>query len=125
MTIQFITAPGGTELAVLPRADLETLIALAEERIDSVAADRAHAAHAAGHNEAFSASLVGKLAAGENPVRTLREYRGLSAADLAVRAGISRSYLSQIESGTREGTGSTLKRIASALDVDVDVLLWA
>jgi DNA-binding XRE family transcriptional regulator len=124
MTIQFITAPGGTELAVLPRADLETLIALAEDRIDMVAADRAKAAHDTGANEAFPGTLVEKLARGANPVKTLREYRALSASDVAARAGVSRSYLSQIEAGTREGTGATLKRIAGALDVDVDLLIW-
>ena len=44
--------------------------------------------------------------------------------ELAKRAGISGAYLSQIESGVREGTGATLKKLAKALGVDLDLLIW-
>ncbi len=46
-----------------------------------------------------------------------------SVEDLAGRAGISKSYLSQIETGKRQGTVETLKAIALALDVPPDVLM--
>ena len=41
---------------------------------------------------------------------------------LADRAGISPSYLSQIESGKRDGSFTTIAMIARALDIDLDDL---
>jgi len=43
--------------------------------------------------------------------------------DAAGRAGISKPYLSQIETGKRQGTVETLRTIARALDVPPDVLV--
>jgi transcriptional regulator with XRE-family HTH domain len=51
-----------------------------------------------------------------------REHRGQSLRQLAERAGIGVGYLSQIENGERKGTAETLKKIAAALDVDLDDL---
>ena len=53
------------------------------------------------------------------------ELTGLEDMELAKRAGISGAYLSQIESGVREGTGATLKKLAKALGVDLDLLVWS
>ena len=66
--------------------------------------------------------LVRRLLAGESPVRVWREHRGLSLRQLTERAGIGVGYLSQIENGARKGTVATLKKIATALDVDLDDL---
>jgi transcriptional regulator with XRE-family HTH domain len=63
-----------------------------------------------------------RLIARENPVRMWREHRGHSLRQLAVRAGVGIGYLSQIENGERKGTVDTLKKIAAALDVDLDDL---
>jgi transcriptional regulator with XRE-family HTH domain len=51
-----------------------------------------------------------------------REYRGLKQQELAGRVGISKPYLSQIETGKRQGTVETLSAIARALDVPLDIL---
>ncbi|MEO3998505.1 helix-turn-helix transcriptional regulator [Mesorhizobium sp. CAU 1732] len=48
--------------------------------------------------------------------------RGLTARDLAAKASISASYLSQIESGVRDGSFETIKKIAAALRISVDDL---
>jgi DNA-binding Xre family transcriptional regulator len=66
--------------------------------------------------------LVRRVLAGENPVRVWREHRGSSLRQLAERAGIGVGYLSQIENGERKGTVATLKKIAGALDIDLDDL---
>ena len=42
--------------------------------------------------------------AGESPIILWREHRGLTQQELATRAGISKPYLSQIETGKRQGT---------------------
>jgi transcriptional regulator with XRE-family HTH domain len=47
----------------------------------------------------------------------------LSAKALADAAGITQAYLSQIESGKRDGTVGTMKKIAAALGVIIDELV--
>ena len=52
-------------------------------------------------------------------VRELREGRGWLQADLASRAGLSKPYVSQIESGARDDPSPVaVDAIASALGVD-------
>ena len=59
---------------------------------------------------------------GESPVKLWREERKLTQQELAEQAGISKPYLSQIETGKRQGTLETLAAIARALAVPLDVL---
>jgi transcriptional regulator with XRE-family HTH domain len=54
---------------------------------------------------------------GEN-VRELRKLKGLSQEELAFRAGMKRSYLSDLERGTRNPTVRALGRLAKALSID-------
>lgn len=51
------------------------------------------------------------------PIRTWREHRGLSRQILAQRAGISASFLAQIESGRRKASQETMRRLAHALSI--------
>jgi transcriptional regulator with XRE-family HTH domain len=60
---------------------------------------------------------------GGNPVKVWREYREMTQQQLAAAAGISASYLSQIESGKRRGSAEVLAAIARALRLTVDDLL--
>lgn len=59
---------------------------------------------------------------GEN-VRRLRNERGLSQEELAFRAGMKRSYLSDLERGTRNPTVRALGRLAEALEAEAAHLL--
>ena len=59
---------------------------------------------------------------GQHPVRAWREYRGLTQEALASAAGISTPFLSQIEGSKRVGSLDTLRAIARALDVPLDML---
>lgn len=59
---------------------------------------------------------------GQN-VRRFRVERGLSQEELAFRAGMKRSYLSDMERGTRNPSVRALERIAAALDITPDTLL--
>ena len=60
---------------------------------------------------------------GENPIRMWREYRGMTRQQVAEKAGISKPYLSQLESGQRRGTTEVLSAVASALDVSLEDLV--
>jgi len=77
---------------------------------------------AKGEEEAIPAEFAKRLIAGESPVRVWREYRGVSQQDLAAKAGVSAAYLSQIESGAREGRIAAMRRLADALNVSLDDL---
>jgi transcriptional regulator with XRE-family HTH domain len=50
-------------------------------------------------------------------VRSLRKEAGLSQEELAFRAGLKRSYLSDLERATRNPSVRALGRLAAALDV--------
>ena len=67
-------------------------------------------------------SVIDRLIAREDPVRVWRERRGNSLRRLAERAGIGIGYLSQTENGEHKGTVDALKKIAAALDVDLEDL---
>lgn len=78
---------------------------------------------AAGEEELVPSEVVNRILDGENKVRVWRTHRGLSARDVAAATGLSVPYLSEIESGKKEGSVSSLKKIAEALNVDLDDLV--
>ena len=125
MTAQFFTTPGGEEMAVLPRSELNALIEELEDWIDNEAGAKAAAAYARGEIEAFPGELVSALIDGANPVRSFREHRGLAPPELAERAGLTIAALAEIECGAVDATGSVYSKLAAALGVDVDLLLWS
>lgn len=56
-------------------------------------------------------------------LRRLRNAKGLSQDELAYDAGVSRSYLSQIEKGTYHTSLRVLGKLAQTLDVEPAELL--
>lgn len=57
-------------------------------------------------------------------IRTLRARKGVSQKELAERAEITPSFLSLVESGRRAASLKVIERIAAALDVPAEVLVW-
>jgi len=74
--------------------------------------------------ELVPSEVVYAILDGGNPVRVWREYRGYTQDELAKAAGISKPYLSQIETGKRRGTAKVLAAIAKALDLDLDDIVF-
>lgn len=69
------------------------------------------------------ADILDKLAARQqHPVKILREFRGMTQAELAQDAGISRPYLTEIETGKKDGSIRAMKALAKALSVTTGVL---
>jgi transcriptional regulator with XRE-family HTH domain len=56
-------------------------------------------------------------------IRELRESAGLGLRALARKAGVSPSYLSEVESGLYEPSASKAQKIAKALKVKLEKLL--
>jgi ribosome-binding protein aMBF1 (putative translation factor) len=122
MSAQIITTATGERLVVIPEAEFIAMRDALEDREDIEAVDTFRRKLAAGEEELIPADVVNRVLDGESKVRVWREYRGLSARDLAAKAQISAAFLSQIETGAREGSIDTFKRIAEALDVSIDDL---
>ncbi len=56
-------------------------------------------------------------------LKTLREARDMSRAELAERAGITREYVRRLEAGLQDPTLGTLQKIAKALKTTVAELV--
>lgn len=117
--MQTITTPGGEKLVVLSLAEYEKLV----DRADVAKAKKVKADIAAGRDELVPAELVNRILDGENKVRVWRAHRGMSARDLAAATELSAPYISEIESGKKDGSVSAMKKIAEALKVDLDDLV--
>lgn len=120
--IQIIETPAGERMAVVPLAEFERLQKAVEMLEDISAYDESKRKLAAGEDELVPQDIANRLIDGENPVRVWREYRGLNGRGLAEAAGISAAYLSQIESGRRDGSFDTMRKIAETLNVSLDDL---
>jgi len=74
-------------------------------------------------NDALPDDLLDKLAARqESPVKILRQHRGLTQSELARKAGISRPYLTEIETGKKDGSVRAIRSIADALEVQIGMI---
>jgi DNA-binding XRE family transcriptional regulator len=58
----------------------------------------------------------------DHPVRILRKFRGLTQEELAGLAGLSRPYITEIETGKKQGSVSAIQAIATALSVQPGLL---
>ena len=123
MSVQVINLNGQPEYAVLPYADYQRLLEKAEMLEDVEAYDNARADLASGREELIPSNVALFLVRGDNPIRVWREYRKLTQIQLAKEAGITDSFLSQIEAGKRKASVAVLSAIASALKLDVDDIL--
>ena len=123
--VQFIRTAAGEELAVLPKSEYERLTALAagEDAGTARVVRRARAAIATGREIVLPKAVVDHLAAADNPIRVLREWRDMTQAELVAAVGITQGYLSDLETGKRKGPVAVHQKIARALGVPINLLL--
>ena len=122
MTVQIIEKGGKPEWAVIPYEEYERLLEEAEMAQDVRAYDEARQAIMAGE-ELIPAEVTYAILDGASPVRAWRDHRGLTQQQLAQAAGISVPYLSQIESGKRNGSTEVLAALAKQLGRALDDLV--
>lgn len=121
MTAQILEI-GGQKMAMLPVADYERLLEIAEDQADINAAIAAEKRRLEGE-EYVPAELVYSIMDGENALRAWRKYRGLTLARLNALSGVNKATLSQLENGKALGRPATWRALADALDVTVDDIL--
>jgi mRNA-degrading endonuclease RelE of RelBE toxin-antitoxin system len=118
---------GKGEIAILPRKEYEALAAKAAEADDDIGSARlvarARKEIAAGA-PLIPKKIVDRIANGENPLRVLREWRDMTQLELSFKTDIGQGYISDLESRRRKGTTAALKRIAGAMNVPLDLLVW-
>lgn len=122
MKAQIIEKNGRPEFAVIPYEDYRHFLELLEDEVDARVVAEFHEAYTAGREFMVPNEIVRRELAGESPIKLWREHRGLTQQELATRSGISKAYLSQIETGKRLGTVETISAIARSLEVPLDVL---
>jgi len=126
MKVKFKTTPDG-EVAILPRAEYERLKALEQEAEEDRGTARLVARtkkEVAGGATVLPKDVVDRLAKGENPIRVLRQFRGLTQAELAAaeEVQITQNYLSDLETGKRKGPLALHRKFAHVLGVPLDLL---
>lgn len=124
MTVRFEKTAGG-EVAILPRSEYDALVErAAESDEDSATArivDRGRSDIDAGA-PLLPLAVADRIADGENPLRVIREWRDETQLHLEFLTGISQGHISDIESGRRAGTTATLRKLADALRVPLDLI---
>ncbi len=114
----------------LPRAEYEALMRRLEDAEDNAAIDRLEAqieqeGFATATADYLPIELVERLVAGEHPVRVWRAHRGLTREALAATAGVSPSYLTEIETRRKRGSLDAIIKLAAALRVSLDdIAAW-
>lgn len=118
------------DTVTLRRSDFDALIEALDDVEDTAALIAAGSREVevgkqAARADHLAVELVLRLVAGEHPVRIWREHRAVSSQTLAETAGISRSYIAEIEGHKKPGSIAAYRRMATALGVTVDDLVPA
>jgi DNA-binding XRE family transcriptional regulator len=114
--ISYVRTPGGEELAILPRAELEQMIVAVNHA-------KALADYRSGRDPGLTADEMRELLAASSPLAFWRRKRGLTQAQLAKEAGVAQNYVSDLERGKREGSPVQWLRIARILRIPIEDLI--
>ncbi len=118
------------DTVTLRRIDFDAMTTAIEDARDTAFLDqvRAHEDEVgvvAARADYLAIELVERMVAGEHPVQIWREHRQISRSDLALAAGVSRSYLAEVEAGRKPGSVVLFQRLAVALARPIEDLLPA
>lgn len=122
MSVKILETNGKPAFAVMPYDEYQALRELAEDADDLAALVRFAKRYSKGDVETVPSEILDRLLAGESPLRVWREHRGLTAAQLAARVKITPAHVSKLESGNGNPSLAVLRKLAKALDVDIDSL---
>lgn len=121
MTVQIVEF-SGQRIAMLPIAEYERLLDLAEDRADANAAAKAAQRRSDGE-EYLPAAMVDRLLNGENALKIWRQFRGITQTQLGQRVGVSCGQISYVEKGERRGSPILWRALADALNVTLDDIM--
>jgi len=119
--VQYIPQEGEPQYAIVPIEDYRTLISVSAGRNDDRSFRKIMDSIDAGE-ETFPDDFIGRLIDTVSPLREWRKYRLMTQSDLASASGLSQGAIAQIESGKRNPTVETARKLADALNCDIDDL---
>ena len=108
-----------SKTVTISTAEYERLISAAEDLADLQAVE----AYKADPKDGFSSEFVKRMLEGESLLKLWREHRGLSQSALSKLSGVNRIQIGDIESRGQTGSITTLKKLANALEIQVDDLI--
>ncbi len=118
---------GGAEMVLLTRAEFDALMEVVEDAEEdaelSAIYDQRMADLKAGYDVILPVEVSARCCKGESLLRAVRNWRGLTQAEVAEKSGLTQGYLSDLEAGKREGTPQTLRKIAEAMGIDPVMLV--
>ena len=114
--VAYVTTPGGEELAILPRSELDAL----RESLDHA---QALGSFRAGQIPGLTPDEARALVKAPSPLAFWRRYRKQTQAVLSASVGVTQNYLSEIENGKRGGDVALWLRLARALELPVESLV--
>lgn len=123
MNAQIIEKNGKPEWAVIPYGEFIKIQEILEDAEDIKDIEENLKAIEENREIIIPGEVTFAIIDGTHPIRAWREYKNMRINELAKKIGISGSYLSQIENGKRNPTIETLKNIASALDIEPEMLI--
>ena len=123
MNAQIIEKNGKPEWAIIPYGEFIKIKELLENAEDIKDIEVNLKAIEENREIVVPGEVTFAIVDGTHPIRAWREYKNMRINELAKRVGISGSYLSQIENGKRNPTIETLKTIASALEIEPEMLI--
>jgi len=118
MSRQVINQGGKPAFVVIPIDEWRRIEATLEDRIDAAVVRE----FSKNPGETFPDSLVAAILDGAHPLKAMREYRGMTQAELAKSSGTSAVYISQIERGDRHAGRKLRAKLGQALKVEADLL---
>ena len=118
--VQFVKENGEPRYAIIPIADYNRMIEALEDEDDLEVLRQAQNNTS---KDYIPLELAEQVWNGANPVRVWRKHRGLTQAELASRCDLARPYIAQIETGKRDMSVETLRRMADVLETNIEFLL--
>jgi DNA-binding XRE family transcriptional regulator len=142
-TPKIVTCDGEPDEVILSYADWRKIVARLREAggddsgedaedTAAVAAARAADAEFAARIEAKRGSpvevtvplqVIKARLDGAHPLKAWREYRGITQTELASRSAVARDLIAQIETHKKQGSVTTLDRLARALSIPIEALI--
>lgn len=113
----------GKQYVLVPMPEMQKILRSSEMSSDVAAYNNAMQEFKKSGAKALPLALTKRIIKGEHPVRVYREFRNMTHAALAEKAGISSQYIHLIEAGKRKGSIVTLEKIADALGITLEELL--
>ncbi len=111
------------EMIMIAKAEYLRLKEIEEDFADLQSATAILRRIEAGDEELIPSEVVNRLLDGEAPLKVWSEHRQLSQAELARLSGVNRVQIIDIEAGRKTGSATTLRKLATALKVDIEDVL--